>query len=503
MGFSFSATRYFIAVFITIISIFTATILSPIQAAAQVAVDQTLVTQTVNKAQKETVKDTTTPNTAPALSTITGSCTDPIGWIVDIDKSTETTTTYNIPKDTNKKNINPKNNPNDFLSVLCSTTAKVNYKDQKTNKFQKVSNTIKEINNKQNKNTVVKPTAYETELFNQGYTIAAIENDYKAYFHTDPNKGWVYYNPGADLIKTEDDTVLEVIEVRIAGKELDVKENAKGDIKKPELKDNTITYKNIYPSIDLQYTVSETGVNKFFILKNKKALENDLSSLTYKFKTNKKPETIVEKVDVKTINPETKVEEIKKIEKQAETKIGDITIKKPITFDDLDNAAKVDTEGNKSEKINKKFDVKIEAATPTQAETNVITIYPNQDYLKAEKRKFPIVIDPEVTSLGVTQDTWVNSQSPDSPRNTGVNGQHLVVGGNAKINVTEGSGYMGVSRAYLSFRIPDSVIRESSVLSASLTVMQYDSASGIRMHIVVFVLIQKILNGILNHVGVV
>lgn len=186
-------------------------------------------------------------------------CDNPSGWIEDEDSRSETSSLYFVPKNPNiSKGNTPKKNPELFKFVSCATTTKVNFKD-KNGKFKPVSNDLVEVDTNQK------------ERKDEGYKYVNKENDYQSYFAEDPNNGWKFQNNKDKLV---------IKKVTIVGKPL-IKNQIKVD-------KNTITYTDVVPGIDLQYVTDNTGVSKYFVIKSKEALVNDLSSIEFEIDSDKK-----------------------------------------------------------------------------------------------------------------------------------------------------------------------------------------------------------------------
>jgi hypothetical protein len=240
----------------------------------------------------------------------------------------------------------------------------------------------------------------------------------------------------------------------------------------------------------LKYVVDNTGVTKFFILKDAKALASDLSTIEYtidsgdkkitKVNTEKaKKKEIVDAVATKIKDIETKfsgkTDDKSKKQKEVETTIvtekadendsitianSDVKFELPISYDNagkniVQNTFTVSPDGKK------------------------YTIYPDQDYLKDPKREFPFTIDPRLIGGFFTEkDAWYDSYYPTSNRGSN-NAFHIVVGGNPCINVGgSGCAYMGTSRSAIKFTIPNEVQEAGNIVSANYRLRQYSSTGG-------------------------
>ncbi|MGL4758961.1 MAG: hypothetical protein ACRCXZ_06490, partial [Patescibacteria group bacterium] len=186
-------------------------------------------------------------------------CENPVGWIEDETARTEKGTVYFVPKKTDiPQNTKPKTSPELFKNAACATTSKINFKD-KTGKYKAINNDLVEI------------ATDQKEHKDEGYKYSNKENDFQAYFAEDPNNGWKFQNDKDKLV---------IKKVTIAGKSI-----SKNSV---TIDKNTITYVDIVPGVDLRYVADNTGVSKYFIIKNKEALVNDLSSIEFEIDSAKK-----------------------------------------------------------------------------------------------------------------------------------------------------------------------------------------------------------------------
>lgn len=209
-------------------------------------------------------------------------CINPIGYEEDVTKKTETTKYYWVPKNKDvPRNLTRSSNPEYFTTVVCSYSSKVNYKDT-DGKFKIIDNTLKNIDkkdlvvpSKQNGSQSSSNSLKNNELI-KSYAYTNTGNDFKVYFSSNPNNGFWFIAP--------DGTELKVTNVSIAGKGLyfDNKlENKNNQVGATKLDANSITYNDVLPNIDLQYRVDNEGVSKYFILKNKESVKNDLSKIEF------------------------------------------------------------------------------------------------------------------------------------------------------------------------------------------------------------------------------
>lgn len=203
-------------------------------------------------------------------------CSNPIGFIEDTTKKEANSKYFWVPKNKDvPKNLTPTSNPEYFTKVVCSYANKVNY--QENGVFKDIDNNLKEIDKKD--------SASKDYKFTNG------GNDFKVYFSENPNKGfWFKNNQGVEI---------KVTKVSISSKDLnfDSKPGCEGAVSatgrhqadcKIKLEGSTITYSEVLPDIDLQYKVDNEGVSKYFVLKNKKALESDLSKIEFEIDTGNK-----------------------------------------------------------------------------------------------------------------------------------------------------------------------------------------------------------------------
>jgi Peptidase family M23/Ricin-type beta-trefoil lectin domain len=370
---------------------------------------------------------------------IQGSCLDPLGWIEDESARTNGSKTYFVPRNKSvSTSARPTKEPSLFVKTICAFAGKVHFKDNfDNNKFKDIDNQITEVDKvSDSKNDKTKEQAAKTKQkqeklsdkvitkdkeLQEGYIYTNISNDFKVYFNTDPNKGWIYYNSGNDINSDSDDILIKTVKVTVGDNKI-LKSK-----QKPILEGNKITYPEVLPSIDLQYIVSNTGVNKYFVLKDKKALKSDLSRIDYTTQTNQKIET---KDNISTITSGT----------------NKIVMEKAYTFDSEVN----------SDIKEEKLEIKTEAkANNTNYNSNIITIFTDKNYLEDDKRKFPIVIDPGYSS-GVYGDSYVTSAYPNNAQG---GRHHLAVGGSTDISCTAVYGCPAsyrVTRTLLKFpNIPD------------------------------------------------
>ena len=135
-------------------------------------------------------------------------------------------------------------------------------KNDKGEVVQKAETKIKKVTSKID-NTIVQ---------NKAGNYVNTANDYQVEFDANPNKGWSF--------KNSTDTIT-VSSVAIGGKNLN-----KGKVL-ISTKPDRITFEEVLPNIDLEYTVNSDGVQKSIVIKNEKAWENDLSKIEFTLKSEK------------------------------------------------------------------------------------------------------------------------------------------------------------------------------------------------------------------------
>ena len=407
----------------------------------------------VSKAEIENKKDLAKKS---GELNISGSCSDPIGWIENIEAKTQNSISYYVPKNRLvKAGSNPKANPESFVIIVCSSTDKINYLDKRDGRYKKIDNTVKATNSTK-------------DGLEYAYTNTA--NDFGAYFHKDPSRGWLFVSG---------ETTVKVVKVQIGG----LGSTGSTSVLKVNpaiLRDNTVTYPEILPDIDLVYTVTNRGVSKSFIVKSKVALANDLSKIVYTLETGNKL-NITKKAELKD-SPQNQITDqstVQSIEiKDKNGKKSGISIIKPITFDATDinkireikEVKDVVSEVIKTKATNPAAPI-LENAFEVSSDGKSMTIFTDKEYLNNPGRVFPITIDPETVAPGPMADTWVNSNTPNSVRTVeATNRAHLVVGGSAQIV----GGYVAKARSWLKFAIPGNVESATSVIEAKLLLRQYD-----------------------------
>ena len=307
------------------------------------------------------------------------SCENPEGWIEDETGQTQTSTNYFIPKSPYiPTSHTPKDNPDSFKTASCGFTQKIRYIDPKDgNKLKTVDNAIILLDALNDTNTKDGKEIKDTKQAKKdGYKYVNKGNDFRAYFPENPNSGWKFENDGGESIT--------VTKVSISGKPLTTSPN------QVVIDKNTITYKNILPSIDLQYQVDNTGVSKFFILRDKTALSADLSKIEFEIKSDKKltksnplKEQITTETDTKTTakgkqTPNSKV--LKKIRNKAS------------------GTANTPSDDIKNEDITSQIDSLNEIKTTTKPEDE------NDKTKKADKQLKKDLVDQKVRELNKLKD---------------------------------------------------------------------------------------------------
>lgn len=204
-------------------------------------------------------------------------CENPVGWILDLENSEEFSTVYVINKDPKVPTFS-KDFPNNslvFNKVSCGSLDKQNYvTGTKEVKVEELKNEKGEV--VQKAETITKKVVAKVDssiVQNKAGNYVNKANDFSAEFNKDPNKGWSF--------KNATDTIT-VANLKIAGKA--VNKNSKVTI---STKPDKITYEEILPNVDLEYVVTSSGIQKALVLKNAKALENDLTKIEYTLKSEK------------------------------------------------------------------------------------------------------------------------------------------------------------------------------------------------------------------------
>lgn len=235
-------------------------------------------------------------------------------------------------------------------------------------------------------------------------------NDFKVYFSSDLTKGLRFVGAGIDFRVEKivvDDQVLVQHGIVV-------------------INENKIVYPDVLPSVDLEFDVVPEGIEKKIILKSTEALN-------YKFET------------VKFYTSEGNLLSQKNNQINFQNNSG-VFLTKSVTTDANGQVIEENVSLDKS----------------------VVSIIPNQSFLRSSQRVFPVVIDPGIEVKTPTEDTFVSStattvQYTKKPR---------VVGNYQETTVVGSPWYMN-SRSFLKFAGP-----QGGVVSAKLTVFHYGSTGG-------------------------
>ena len=152
-------------------------------------------------------------------------------------------------------------------------------------------------------------------------------------------------------------------------------EEQQGKINLNKIKSGTIKYKNILDNVDIEYNVISDQIKENIILKNKEALNQEIS---FEYNTNLKMEKTE---DGKIILYEENKEDIVLI---------------------LETPYMYDKKGETS------TDIEVELTSKNNKHT--LTIKPNKEWLESEERQYPITIDPLVQTsqhYNDIQDTFI------------------------------------------------------------------------------------------------
>lgn len=210
--------------------------------------------------------------------------------------------------------------------------------------------------------------------------------------------------------------------------------NEKGEkLKLKNISSGTIQYENILNNIDLQYNVISNTIKENIILKNKSAINQNI---TFEFKTDKL-----------------------KMEKTEDGRIIFYEKNKEDIVFYLDALYMYD---NKNE-ISNNIDVKIEGKNNKYT----LTIIPNKEWLEEENREYPVTIDPTVqTSLNYEniQDTYIFNGDEGYPNRH--NAHILRVGSNNTI------ASKNPMRSLIKFNLPN-ISAGDQVISAMLDICSY------------------------------
>lgn len=406
-------------------------------------------------------------------------CYNPKGWIEAVEYRTESTNFYWVPNKNTSIASTPTSSPDDFTLTSCTSTAPMNY--LKDGKMVSIENQLIQTQNPQ-------------------YPYSNKANNFSVLFASDPNNGWQYFSKETNLIANS---------LKIGGKPI-VWSN-----KQPVIKNNTITYFEILPSVDLVYTVTNSGVSKQFILQNEQALQNDLSTIEYTLietsgKTIKKENQLVEKLPKvnKAKKNATKEEKLQTAEdslknwnvsqvnadlrQQAEeyislkqTRINDLKTKS-LSPQEVDKQLEIIENSPQQQDTLKLTTSNVTLGTPrsyslnkvTTQETpagfsfkdNILKIF-NGTSLLNDKSLFPYVIDPDLYLYSPGEDSFVRMNAPISPQCVH-NPKFLAVGGNFYDGTTGVT--IGRSRAYIKFTgVSRPGLTSTNVSSTQVVLYQY------------------------------
>lgn len=235
-------------------------------------------------------------------------------------------------------------------------------------------------------------------------------NDFKVYFSNDLTKGLRFVGAGIDFRVEKivvDDQVLVQHGIVV-------------------INENKIVYPDVLPSVDLEFDVVPEGIEKRIILKSTEALN-------YKFET----------IKFYTSGGNLLYQKNNQINFQNNSGVF------------LTKSVTTDANGQVTEEN-------------VLLDRSVVSIIPNQSFLRSDQRVFPVVIDPGIEVKNPTEDTFVSStattvQYTKKPR---------VVGNYQETTVVGSPWYMN-SRSFLKFSGP-----QGGVVSAKLTVFHYGSTGS-------------------------
>jgi hypothetical protein len=246
------------------------------------------ISQAVNAA--ETIQDNKIKSGDKEPIKYTGNCKDNSTWIENPQDNSINSTAYFVKNDNRRfaTTDTPQTDGEKYYKIICNSIDRVNYKDSNgnllkiNNKFvqsiitREIQDIKEEVVDGKLEKKQTNKSITDTYFINTG-------NDYVAKFPTNPNQGFYFKTS-----KFYDGTVFEVVKVSIGGKEL--KSNT------PVVKDNTLTYPEVLPGVDLKYILNTNGIAKYFEIKNAEAIkQNDLTSFSFDLADNTKLEKKDEK----------------------------------------------------------------------------------------------------------------------------------------------------------------------------------------------------------------
>jgi murein DD-endopeptidase MepM/ murein hydrolase activator NlpD len=379
------------------------------------------------------------------------SCQNPYGWIEIKDLRTETTKTFSVPKQIQETQIdgqtvyqipfynqsgeieyqnisadelvvnpNPGDNPEYFDTTVCSFTDKIHYQnpDNPSLGWIDVDNYIYQL-------SPDTPERQQGYMYRNGSQLSG--NDFTVYFGQTAGDGFWFFSDELDY---------KVNAITIGGQALAPNS--------PSVRNNSITYPEILPGVDLQYIVHSTGVSKEFVIKNEQGRSHDLTEIVFDFVSSRK---------LVPSNCEVVDEGCKITFEGAET----IFMTPPWT---------TDAQG---------LDVVLEEYIINNDSTK-LSVYPDQDYLLSPDRTFPIRIDPNIVHLGSGGDSFAR-QYHSWPQGGPTSGTRHMLAVGTQVKDSFDGGYIGYSETFMRFVLP-SHVKNSGIASSHLRLRHYNTWPG-------------------------
>ncbi len=210
------------------------------------------------------------------------------------------------------------------------------------------------------------------------------------------------------------------------------------DFREYELQsDNSVTYSDVANDTDLVYTVNNSGVKEYIMLKGK----NAPSEFEFVFDT---AEYVIKENEYGTLD--------------VYDKTGELAF-------ELGSLYAIDSAGNGTEDVTYKI-------VGEKDGTTIVSVRISEEYLRDTSRVFPILVDPSVTVSGYsdTYDACVSNKYPNTN-----------YGGNSFLRTGKDCDY-GVRRSFVQFEIPSSLRGKTATEATICFYWAGGASSGIKLY---------------------
>lgn len=206
--------------------------------------------------------------------------------------------------------------------------------------------------------------------------------------------------------------------------------------------ENKVTYPSIYPNTDLSYTVTNTGFKEAWVLQK----YTGQSTYTLSLKMNN--------VDAK----QEKDGSIVFTDNKSNTVF---TIPRPIMVD-----------AREEQSSDAKYELR------TEGNQTFIDLKVDTDWLKDEKRAYPVIIDPSVEVQGADKTYDASVSNATAARDVNFGGDPYLVTG----TFTDSTYGTGVYRSFIKFDL-DPLLSGANITSAKLTLTQYSTTHSEQVNV--------------------